>query len=176
MSATIKINRLTGSGPTNTDITGINTRVDGSDNVSTGETSNPVPIPASGTNFSYWCATQLYCTVAPATQINNIQWYTSGSNTLGTGVGCNVGQATAYTQATGSGGIGTQLTTGNYSSLTGAPSNAFAYTSSASLAVSGSTGTTGSFGNFVVYQFTVGSTAGPGPTGQPTFTWQYDEY
>lgn len=176
MAATIKMYRYTGAGPTGTDISSINDRVDGFDSHTTADTSNPVPIPASSSNYSYWAVYQFYCAVAPATLVNNLKWYTSGSNTLGTGVGQNVNTATAYTQATGSGGIGTQLTTGNYASLAGAPTNAFAYTSGSPLSVTGSTSTTGAFGNYIVSQFTVGTTAAAGATGQATYTYQWDEY
>jgi hypothetical protein len=170
------IYKYVGSGPTGTDITSTNDRVDAADAVSTNDTSNPVTVPASGTNYSYWNSLRFYCNTAPPTLINNLNLYTGGSNTLGTGWGCNVGQATSYVQATGSTGDGTQLTTGNYSSLTGSPSNIFAYTSGSPLSISGSTTTTGAFGNFIVYQFTVGSTASAGPTAAaPTLTFTFDE-
>src|ERR1043165_6712093 len=157
MAATITIRRLTGAGPTSTDITGINTRVDLSDAHSTASTSNPIPIPASGTNYSYWCVTQLNCTVAPATLVNNLKWYTAGANSFGTGVPCKCNTATGYVQATGSASSVTQLTTGNYATLAGAPSNAFTYTSGSPLSVSGSTSGTGQFGDRVVYQIEVAS-------------------
>jgi len=39
------------------------------------DTVNPIPIPAAGTNYSYWKHVYLKCTVAPATQIDNIQFW-----------------------------------------------------------------------------------------------------
>jgi hypothetical protein len=177
MPATVIINRLTGSGPTLNNITGINTRANAEDAHSTSGTANPIQIPASGTNYSYWVVTRLQCTVAPSTLINNLKWFTDGGNGFGTGVTCKVQTASGYVQATGTPGeSGTQLTTGNYASLAGAPSDAFAYTSASPLSVSGSIGaTTGEFGDRVVYQIEVASTASPGVTPSETFTWRYDE-
>lgn len=75
MAATVVINRLTGAGPTLNVITTINTRCNAEDTHSTAGTSNPIVIPSSGTNYSYWCVTRLQCTVAPTTLINNLKWY-----------------------------------------------------------------------------------------------------
>ena len=176
MAATVLIRRLTGAGPTATDITSINTRANAYDTHSTADTTSPIQIPAAGTNYSYWVVTRLDCTVAPTTAINNIKWYTDGSNGMGTGVTVKVNTATGYVQATGTTGVtGTQLTTGNYATLAGAPTDAFAYTSGSPLSVTGSTSTTGQFGDRVVYQVEVGTTATPGATSAETFTWRYDE-
>lgn len=177
MAATVIINRLTGSGPTLTNISGINSVANAEDAHATGGVSNPVQIPLSGTNYSYWVTTRLQCTAAPSTSISNVKWFTDGTNSLGTGITCKVSTATAYTQASGTPGVtGLQLTTGNYPSLAGAPSNAFAYTAGSPLSVAASIGpTTGEFGDRVVYQIEVASSASPGITPQETFTWRYDE-
>ncbi len=183
MAATVLIKRWTGSGPTKTDINsgtnpGINTRLDASDAHSTGSTSNPITIPASSSNYSYWCVTRLSASVTPSTIINNIKWYTDSSNSLGTGVTYVVNTATTYVQATGTPGTtGDILSTGNYSTLAGAPSNAFAYTSGSPLSVTGSISnpSTGDFGDFVVSQIVVGTTAGAGATATESITWAFDE-
>ena len=174
MSATILIRRLTGSGPTKTDITSINTRVDLQDAHSTADTSNPVTVPASGTNYSYWCSTQLDCTVAPATLVNNLKWYNGmgSSSAFGTGVACNGGLASSYTQCTSA----IVLNSSNYSGISPSPAtDVSGYTSGSPLSVTGSTSTTGLFGSILVYQFAITSTAGPGPSNQETFDWTYDE-
>lgn len=177
MAATVIINRLTGAGPTETDITSSNTRMSTSDDPAPG-TANPVPIPAADTNYSFWVSTQLEATTTPTGTINNINWYTDSTNGFGTGVTC-VGQtATTYDQATGTvGTTGDELTTGNYTTLASAPSDVFAFTSGSPLSVSGSISnpTTGLFGDLVVYQAAVGTSASAGATAQETFTWQYDE-
>jgi hypothetical protein len=180
MAATVIIRRKTGAGPTNTDITSANTRASASDNPYTTETTNPVPIPGAGTNYSFWVVTRLNCTVAPDTAINNIEWYTDGTSSLGTGVTLEVATANAYDQATGTvGTTGDELTVANYGNgttdLDAEPADAFNYDSGSGLAVAGSTSGTGEFGDYVVYQFGVGSTASAGATTAETITWQYDE-
>lgn len=176
MAATVLIRRLTGAGPTATDITSINTRANAEDAHSTAGTTNSILIPAAGTNYSYWVVTRLDVTAISSGTVDNVKWYTDGSNNFGTGVTCKVNTATGYVQATGTAGTtGTQLTTGNYATLAGAPTDAFAYTSGSPLSVSGTTTTTGQFGDRVVYQIEVGTTASSGATASETFTWRYDD-
>lgn len=176
MAATVLIRRLTGAGPTATDITSINTRANAEDAHTTAGTSNSILVPAAGTNYSYWVTTRLDVTAITSGTVDNVKWYTDGSNNFGTGVTCSVGTATAYVQATGTAGTtGTQLTAGNYTGYTQGNANAFTYTSGAPLSVAGTTTTTGQFGDRVVYQIEVGTTAASGATAQETFTWRYDD-
>ncbi len=180
MAATVTIRRWTGAGggPTKTDITSINTRANAEDAHSTAGTTNPIQIPAAGTNYSYWVSTQLSVDVTPSGTINNIKWYTDGANGFGTGVTCKGETASAYVQATGTAGTtGIQLTAGNHASLAGAPSDVFAFTSGSPKSVTGtmSNPSTGDLGHQMVYQIEVGTTANPGATPQETFTWRYDE-
>ncbi len=166
--ATVLIRRATGAGPSYTDITSINTRLNTADAHSTNDTGSPIQIPASGTNYSYACWTQLDVTVAPTTAISNIRWYTDGSNSMGTGCGLNAKTTSTYVQATG--------TTGVTGDALGSTTNAFTYTSAAPLTVAGSIGnTTGILGDFVALQTTVGSTASSGATTSETMTFSYDE-
>lgn len=180
MAATVTIRRWTGAGggPTKTDITSINTRANAEDAHSTAGTSNPIQIPSSGTNYSYWVSTQLSADTSPTGTINNIKWYTDGANGMGTGITVKVNTASAYVQATGTpGSTGDILNTSNHTSLAGATSDAFGYTSGSPLSVTGSISnpTTGDIGHQVVYQVEVADTAGPGATNAETFTWRYDE-
>lgn len=186
MPATVTIRRWTTATPTKTDITGINTRANAEDAHSTAGTTNPIQIPAAGTNYSFWVVTRLSADTTPTGTINNIKWYTDGANGFGTGVTCKVGvtttatngTTTGYVQATGTTGTtGNQLTTTAYTALSGTPVDAFTYTSASPLPVAGSISnpSTGDFAQFVVYQIEVGTTAGPGATGSETFTWKYDE-
>lgn len=175
MAATIIVERLTGSGPTETDITSTTNRASASDSAAPGS-ANPVPVPGVGTNYSFWVSTRLKCTVAPSVLVNNLKWYTDGSSGLGTGVALNMNTASSYVEATGVVGTsGDVLNTTNYSSLAGATSDAFTFTSGSPKSVTGSTSGTGLFGHLVVYQFAVGTTASPGLTPSETVTWQYDE-
>lgn len=180
MPATVLIRRLTGAGPTATDITSINTRANTTDAHTPADTSNPIKVPTSGTKYSYWVVTRLDATVTPAGTINNIKWYTDGTNSYGTGITCSVGTATGYTQASGTpGDTGIVLSVGNYATWTLGNADAFTYNSGAPLSVTGSISnpTTGQFGDRVVYQVNVETTAGPGvaPATPETFTWQFDE-
>ena len=105
MAATVLIRRLTGAGPTATDITSINTRANAEDAHSTAGTSNSILVPTAGTNYSFWVNTRLDVTAIIAGTVDNLRWYTDGSNNFGTGVGCNVATAGVYGQASGSAGV-----------------------------------------------------------------------
>lgn len=88
--------------------------------------------------------------------------------------------ASAYDEAPGTvGDTGTELTVANYGNgstdLNAAPLDAFTFDSPSPLSVTGSTTTAIEFGDRVVYQFDVGTTAGAGTTPSETVTWQYDE-
>lgn len=178
MAATVTIRRWTGASgaPTKTDITSINTRANAEDAHSTAGTANSVLIPAAGSNYSFWVATRLSIDAITAGTVNNIKWYTDGSNNFGTGVTALAQDATAYVQATGTTGTtGLALNTTNYATLTGAPVDPFTFTSGSPKTVTGSATATGDLGNFLVYQIVVGTTAASGASGQETFTWQYDD-
>lgn len=185
MAATVQIVRKTGApgSITITDITDINSRANAYDGHSTGDISNAIQIPAAGTNYSFWATTRLKCTVAPAGTINNLRWFTDGTGSFGTGVTCKAAKASTgadagYRQATGTvGQTGTQLTQVNHTGLDAAPVDAFTFTAASPLALTGSISnpSTGEFGDHVVYQLEVGTTAGSGATSQETFTFRYDE-
>lgn len=181
MAATVKIVRWTGTSgsATSTSIDGTTNRASTSDNASPG-TANPIPVPTDATTkYSFWVVTRLSATAAATTAINNIKWYTDGSNTMGTGVALNVATATAYKQASGTAGTTGDILNSSFYTSALSPSvatDAFAKTSAAPISVAGSIGSvTGDFGDFVVYQVAVLSTAGPGVTTAETVTWQYDE-
>lgn len=183
MVAVVIIERLTGAGPSRTDITSINTRANAEDAHSTGDTTNPIEIPGAGTNYSFWVNTQLNATSAPDNLLDNIEWFTDGVNSYGTGIGNVVAQAAlaSYTLAPGTIGVtGTELTDTNYTggTLTPAtPTDSFAEVTGAPLIVAGSTSGTGAFGDLVIYQVTVGTTATAGtkPATPETITWRFDE-
>lgn len=176
MAATVIINRLTGAGPTATNITSINSRANAEDAHSTAGTSNSILIPAAGTNYSYWVTTQLEVTAITGGTVDNLRWYTDGSNNFGTGITCLGQEATSYVQAGGTPGTsGTQLTTGNHAGITGSPVNVFTFTSGSPKSLTGTTTTAQKFGSRFVYQIEVASTASSGATAQETFTWKYDD-
>jgi len=177
MVADVNIMRITAAGCTLTDITSACTRVSTSDSPTPGA-GNPIPVPTSGSNYSYWLSTILYAACAPDNSITNITWYTDGSNTFGTGTQGTVITASEYVPATGtSGSSGIILSTACHLGLNGAPSDLFLYASGCQLAVAGSIATaTGSFpDDHVVLQVSIDTTASPGNSGEETVTWQFDE-
>jgi hypothetical protein len=194
MAGTVLIKRVTGASGSQTlnDVTSGTTRLNTADVVADG-TNNPTAIPASGSNYSFWSCERLVCSVAPATEINNIRFYGPASNTLGTGVDCNVSTVagtngtttTNYTQASGTAGL-TGLEMGaNYGHSITSPVSVFGYTAAAPLTVTGTfiTGTdtaantaSGSFADWVILQLKVGSTASAGVTAAQTMTYIYDEF
>lgn len=179
MAATVTVRRWTGAsgGPTKTDVTSATTRASTSDNPVPGA-ANPIPIPTSGAKYSYWLSTRLSADTSPAGTINNLRWFSDGSNNYGTGVTAVGQSATSYVEATGTpGDTGTELTTGNHAGLSGAPVDVFGFTSGSPKALTGSIDNpdTGDFGDFVVMQIVVAATAGPGPLTAEQFTFRYDE-
>ncbi|HCS78966.1 TPA: hypothetical protein DIV55_04460 [Patescibacteria group bacterium] len=178
MAATVTIRRWTGSedSPTKTDITSINTRANAEDAHSTGSITNSILIPAAGTNYSYWVSTRLSLDAIEGGTVDNLKWYTDGSNNFGTGVTCKGATARFYVQATGTPGTtGTQLTTEDHSSLADESTDVFEFTADSPKQVPGSTSSLGDFGDFFVYQIEIESTAASGATASETFTWKYDD-
>lgn len=188
MAATVKIVRLTGAAPPSaTDLnpsgaTGINTRANLSDAHSTADLNNPIPIPTAGFNYSYWVSTRLNCTATPAGTINNVRWFTDGSNNFGTGVTAiaakaSTGADSGYRQATGSVSSGTILNQTNHTGLDEAPVDPFVYTSASPRLLNGTliNPATGQFGDIMVVQLVIASNASPGVTNQEEFSWRYDE-
>jgi hypothetical protein len=183
MPATVLIRRKTGAGPTSTDITSINTRANAEDAHTTAGVANSIRIPAAGTNYSFWVTTRLDVTVTPAGTIDNLRWFTDGSNNFGTGVTCkgakaSTGANAGYRQATGTVGTTGDILNGtNHTGLDEATADVFGFTSGSPKSLTGtiSNPTTGQFGDHWVYQIEVASTASPGATAAETFTWRYDE-
>jgi hypothetical protein len=181
MAATITIRRWTGTtgAPAKTDISGINTRANAEDAHTVAGTTNSILVPTDATlNYSYWVSTRLSCDTITGGTVDNLRWYTDGSDNFGTGVTNNTlaEAADTYVTATGTPGTsGNELTTANHSGLTANPVNPFSYTSGAPKALSGSTAATGDFGAWLVYQLGVTSAASSGATAQETFTWKYDD-
>jgi hypothetical protein len=176
--ATVRVVRLTGSGPSETDITSQVSVVNAEDSPSSTPSTNPTRIPLAGENRSYWVTTRLKATVTPASIVNNLKWFTDGVNGLGTGFGCKVAVASSYVIASGTQGVsGTQLSTANHAGIAQEPVDAFAFTIDTPLSVPGSISnpSVGQFGSFVVFQVSVGPTATPGVSSEEQFIWSYDE-
>ncbi len=178
MAATVTIRRWTGTSgsETKTDITDINTRANAEDAHSIAGTTNSILIPDAGSNYSYWVNTGLSVDAISGGTVDNIKWYSDGSNGFGTGVTCVGNSADGYVQATGTEGeTGDILNTTNNTELTAAPTDVFGFTSASPKSLTGSAATTGDVGQLFVYQMVIASTADSGATSQETFTWQYDD-
>jgi len=176
MVADINIMRITAAGCTLTDITSACTRVSTSDSPTPGA-ANPIPVPSSGSNYSYWLSTILYAACAPDNGINNITHFSDGGNGFGTGVSAFVTTASEYEVATGtSGSSGIILAAACHAGMNTAPSPMFDFSSGCKMPVVGTLGAvTGSFADHVVSQISLDTTASPGNSGEETMTWEFDE-
>lgn len=159
------------------------------DDTSTVDNAKPIVIPTSGTNYSFTKSCYLYCDVAPSVQIDNVQIYTDGSSSLGTGVSVKIGDQLPTKNSASSSGykvaLGTVGTTGTimttvYTSVITASTNFFSFTSAStkalSISESGSViNAIGETTNYFVLQMEVATTASPGNTANETATIQYDE-
>ena len=146
------------------DITSTDTRFKLADN-DTADAENPVTVPTSGTNYSYIKNERLYCTVTPASVVDNLRFFTDGSS-WGTGIAIYAKVSNSYVDPIVN---GTAALTGVADETT--------YTSAAPLALTGSISNpdTGAFGQFVVRQGAVGTGAAPGVVSGKTQYFRYDE-
>lgn len=148
------------------------------------DSNDPIPIPPSGTKYSKWKSIYLKCTSPPNTQVNNLKFYTDGSN-FGTGITVRVGQQFPTKNSGSNTGykVATPVDTAilnNYSGITSV-ADAFTFTSGSPLTgpsiteasniITASNQTT----NYLILQMEVISTASPGDLADETFTLQYDE-
>jgi len=177
MAAVVEIKRWTGlaAGPTKDIITSINTRANAEDTNTPDGTTNSILIPAGGSNYSYWVETRLYVTSISLGTVDNLRWYSDGTNNFGTDVTCVGYSAAGYVQATGTPGTTGDPLTKASGSLREEPVDVFGLKVGSPLSLTGTTIATGDFGDFFVYQIVVGSTAVSGATAAETFTWKYDD-
>lgn len=140
---------------------------------------NPIPIPDSGYNYSYWKSIALNL-AGTFTRINNVRHYCDGTISwgLGTGGGVfrgNVGIADgSYEQATGTPGTSGNECAANHTGIS-SMSDITSDTSGSPFTVDDtnhdSTGRT----KHIVMQVKVADDATRGAKSSETFTWLYDE-
>jgi hypothetical protein len=170
MAATYSVHVFTGSGPTDTAHTNgwrfhradTNTSADGS--------TTYIPIPASGTNYSYRRTFKLKVDTTPVGAVANLRFFSDGSS-WGTGITCYAKQKAAYTQATSA---------DNTALFDGTAVDVTTYTSGSPLTInSGNVLSNPSTGygtqDYLVMQVGVGSTAAAGTTAARTLTYRVDE-
>lgn len=149
------------------------------------DTANPIPIPAAGTNYSYWKSVYLFCDNADSHTMDNLKFYSDGSNTFGTGVGLVVGEQFPVKNSGSDAGYEVADTAAELSANhSGISSVVDVFTKSSGSPLSGPTiSESGSAidaanetSNYLVFQMTVADTASPGelPVDE-TLTIQYDE-
>jgi hypothetical protein len=122
MAATVKIAQYNGAAPgASTDVTSASVTVGTSDEA---QSASAIPIPTSGSNHSYWMHSALVATAAPDNALDNLKFYTDGTNSFGTGVTAIVGTGSTYTQAVGTAGSsGALLSSACHAHMTGSPAN-----------------------------------------------------
>jgi len=158
------------------------------DSPTTTDTSNPLIIPDSGTNYSYWVHLALDIS-GTFSEVSNIRFYSDG--TLGWSLG-TAGQVARGNRDSGDQGCpeasydpasGTVGTSGNdlganhsyFSAQTTSEADAFAATSGSPITVDSSTYTTATSSKAVVLQADVDTDASTGTQADETFTFLYDE-
>jgi hypothetical protein len=153
------------------------------------DTNNKLVIPTAGTNYSLWKQIYLYCDDAASHILNNLKFYSDGTNSFGTGVDLEVGlqfptknsgASTGYELPTLTGDSGDEMVAGHTIITTKA--TVFNYNSGAMLTgptiseASSQIDAVGETSNYLVLQMDVANTASPGelPVDE-TLTIQYDE-
>lgn len=177
MVAIVTTKMYTEASPVSSDLPGGNLRFSTSDEVDPGN-NFPIPIPNSGSYYSYWRTIVFYVTQAPDTSITSIYLYTDGNLGWGTGVDVYIGgqYPDTYVQATGTQGVTGLNMVGNYSGISGR-TNLFTYNSGnlcgpiPQIATSG----TGRYTKFVVLQLETVSGATSGAKTPETVTWKFNE-
>ena len=163
----------------------VNLRFKTNDNA-TIDSIDVIPIPSSGTNYSYWKHIYMQCATAPSTKVDNVKFYTDGGG-FGTGFTFNVGTETPTKNHSSSAGYdpatGTPGTTGDvmtdHDSVTGS-ADAFSFTSASpkTLSISEASSQIDAVDettDYLVFQLEVISTASPGDLADETMTIKYDE-
>ena len=133
------------------------------------DANDPLVIPAVTTIYSYTKKVRAYMESPPDTQIDNMRWYTDGSNGFGTGI-------TVAAKNLGVSWVAQQDT------VLADTTDLFTYTSGAPLDGDGTD--TGPFvpadddsyiGDLIEMQMSVAATASPGTLTAETLTLAYDE-
>ncbi len=190
MVASVGIYEITGTAanPTYTQLT--SSRYSLSDNIAPG-LNNPVPIPTTGFNYSFWKHHVLNFT-GTFTQINNIRWYTDGAIgwNLGTSGNLYIGKrasgdagapvSTGYLNASGSTTTCVLLLSGHTyyqqgNAISGTWVTAQTYISGALLTVDSTNYATSGYSKILVTQVAVATNATQGTQTAETVTFLYDE-
>ena len=189
MAATVETEFWTGGSagsPNKTTASTFRFRTD--DSPTTTDTTNSVPIPDSGENYSYWVHVALTIS-GTYSEVSNIRFYTDGTLgwAVGTSGGVNLGNRdsgdlgcpeASYDPATGTTGTtGDELGANHsyYSGQTTSTTDAFGFTSGSPATIDSNTYTTDGSTYAAVLQAVVDTDASAGTQSDETFTFLYDE-
>ena len=195
MVATVELICLYGAGPSEgSDLIAGSFRLinaDSADGDDAADTTNPIPIAASGLSYSFWKHICLDITGGTFTQIDNVLFWCDGSIDwdMGTGGSVQVGQRDAgdhgcptasYEQATGDGTDGYDIaddTNGHdyFKDQTADVANVEDYTSGGKMTVDSGAHTIAENTKGVVIQVIIDDDATQGEQANETLTWSYDE-
>jgi len=162
MAATVQIHEMTAT-DTGTDKTDGTVRFKSADNT-TVDTNNRLTVPESGTNYSYTKQLQLNVTVAPDTDLQDLEAYSDGSNGFGTGIGVQYDVQSSFQSQQNTDISGTDLFTAD----SGSPIDMDANNT-------GPHTGTGYQGDILRLQMTVADTASQGSLSAETLTFSYTE-
>lgn len=169
MAATYEVRVAHGAGPSLSAWTAGGRFHRGDDDPTSDGSTTFIPIPTSGTNYSWRKSFKLAVTVAPSGTVSNLRFFSDGVS-WGTGITPYAMPKTAYTQASAS--DNTALFDNSAVDLT-------TYTSGSPLSINSGTvlTTTTGYGtqDYLVIQVAVESTASPGTTSARTMTYRCDE-
>ena len=175
-----------GSPGSKTDSSNFRFRTD--DSPSTIDTTNPVPIPDTGINYSFWIHTAINWS-GTYDEISNIRFYTDGSlgYALGTDgqvalgnrdsgdLGCPEASYEPATGTVGTSGDDLGSTHAYYSGQTTSEVDAFSFTSGSPAQIDSNTYTTDGSSYAAVIQADVDTDASAGVQTNETFTFLYDD-
>jgi hypothetical protein len=162
MAATIQIHEMTATS-TGVDKTSSTVRFKSADETSV-DVANKIKVPTSGTTYSYTKQLRFYVSVAPATNISNLNCYSDGTSGFGTGTGVQYDTSGSFSTNVNTNISGTNF----FLSNSGSPidmdtTNTGPFTG------------TGYKGDFLRIQLTVADTAGPGMLSAESIVFTYDE-
>lgn len=171
MAATIQIHEMTTDANTGVNKTSGTVRFKDTPSTSSTavDTSNPLVVPTSGTNYSYVKKLRAYMEAPPDTNITDMRWYSDGTNSFGTGIAVTAKN------------LGTTFGT-HYKTAMSGGSDLFGYTSGSPLDGDGTD--TGPFvpaddntyiGDIIELQMSVASTATNGALSAESVTLAYSE-
>lgn len=169
MVATVIINELTGAGPAKTDKTSGVVRFKNADDALV-DTGNPMVVPTGNSDYSFEKWLRCEVTVAPDTEITNMEIYTDGTLFGGGDVevwGKVIASFTQPAEATG--------TTGVPATPTGLSNIESWVTGAAQTLNAGTVTTTGDAGDNILLVMEVTNTAIQGALAAETLTIRYDE-